>query len=140
MRLVLDTNTVISALLWKGEPHNLLAAARARRATTLHTSAKLLAELVDVLSRDKLASAVAATGENPETLLRRYVNLVQVHVPLAIPAVVLSDPDDDEVLACAIAANAQFIVSGDRDLLSLKTYRGISIVSAAEAIRIITAA
>jgi predicted nucleic acid-binding protein len=42
------------------------------------------------------------------------------------------------VLACAIAANAQFIVSGDRDLLSLKTYRGITIVSAAEAIRIIT--
>jgi len=77
MRLVLDTNTVISALLWRGVPHDLLAAARARRTTTLHTSAKLLAELVDVLSRDKLASAVAATGENPETLLRRYVNLVQ---------------------------------------------------------------
>lgn len=139
MRLVLDTNTVISALLWKGAPHNLIAAARSRRATTLHTSAKLLAELVDVLSRDKLASAVAATGENPETLLRRYVNLVQVHVPAAIPPVVLSDPDDDEVLACAIAASAQLIVSGDRDLLSLKTYRGIPIVSAAEAIRIITA-
>lgn len=55
-----------------------------------------------------------------------------------IPPVVLSDPDDDEVLACAIAANAQLIVSGDRDLLSLKTFRGIPIVSAAEAIRIIT--
>jgi len=139
MRLVLDTNTVISALLWKGVPHGLLAAARARRATTLHTSAKLLAELVDVLSRDKLASAVAATGEDPDTLLKRYVNLAQVHVPTTIPPTVLSDPDDDEVLACAIAANAQLIVSGDRDLLSLKTYRGIPIVNAAEAIRIITA-
>ncbi len=85
MRLVLDTNTVISALLWKGVPHGLLAAARARRATTLHTSAKLLAELVDVLSRDKLASAVAATGEDPDTLLKRYVNLAQVHVPTRSP-------------------------------------------------------
>ena len=65
MRLVLDTNTVISALLWTGVPHGLLAAARARRATTLHTSAKLLAELVDVLSRDKLASAVAANETLP---------------------------------------------------------------------------
>jgi len=139
MRLVLDTNTIISALLWKGAPHGLLATARERRATTLHTSAKLLAELVDVLSRNKLASAVAATGENPDTLLRRYVNLVQVHVPTVIPPAVLSDPDDDEVLACAIAANAQLIVSGDRDLLSLKTYRGIPIVNAAEANRIITA-
>jgi len=92
-----------------------------------------------VLSRDKLASAVAATGEDPDTLLKRYVNLAQVHVPTTIPPTVLSDPDDDEVLACAIAANAQLIVSGDRDLLSLKTYRGIPIVNAAEAIRIITA-
>jgi predicted nucleic acid-binding protein len=71
--------------------------------------------------------------------LRRYVNLVQVHVPTPIPPVVLSDPDDDEVLACALAARAQLIVTGDRDLLSLKTFRGIPIVNAAEAIRIITA-
>jgi putative PIN family toxin of toxin-antitoxin system len=104
MRLVLDTNTIISALLWKGAPHRLLAALRERRATTLHTTAKLLAELVDVLSRKKLASAVAATGENPETLLRRYVNLVQVHAPMVIPPTVLSDPDDDEVLSCATEA------------------------------------
>jgi putative PIN family toxin of toxin-antitoxin system len=138
MRLVLDTNTVISALLWKGVPHDLLATARERRVTTLHTSLQLLAELVDVLSRDKLASAVTATGEDPDTLLRRYVNLVQVHVQAAIPPVVLSDPDDDEVLACAIAANAHLIVSGDRHLLSLKTFRGIPIIRAAEAIRIIT--
>jgi len=139
MRLVLDTNTIISALLWKGAPHDLLAAAREKRAATLHTSAKLLAELVDVLSRAKLASAVTATGANPEALLRRYMNLAQVHATAAIPPVVLSDPDDDEVLACAIAANAQLIVSGDRDLVSLKTYRGISIVGAAEAVRVIAA-
>src|SRR5438445_12854069 len=120
MRLVLDTNTVISALLWKGAPHGVLSAARARRATTLHTSAKLLAELVDVLSRDKLASAVAATGENPETLLRRYVNLVQVHVPVAIPPVVLSDPDDDKVLACAYVDDTRFIVATEQDYHSIK--------------------
>jgi putative PIN family toxin of toxin-antitoxin system len=138
MRLVLDTNTVISALLWKGVPHDLFAAARDQRATTLHTSPKLLAELVDVLSRGKLASAVTATGEDADKLLSRYVNLAQVHVPTPIPPVVLSDPDVDEVLACAITANAHLIVSGDRDLLSLKTFREIRIVNAAEAIRIIT--
>ena len=93
-----------------------------------------------MLSRIKLASAVTATGEDSEALLRRYVSLVHVHVPTPIPPVVLSDPDDDEVLACAIAANPQFIVSGDRDLLSLKAFRGIPIVGTAEAIRIITAA
>jgi predicted nucleic acid-binding protein len=48
--------------------------------------------------------------------------------------VVISDPDDDHVLACAIAALADFIVSGDSDLLSLGTYRGIPIVTAVEAL------
>ena len=68
------------------------------------------------------------------------IPLVSVAVSCTLLPVVLSDPDDDEVLACAIAANAQFIVCGDRDLLSLKAFRGIPIVGTAEAIRIITAA
>lgn len=58
--------------------------------------------------------------------------------PAPIPPTVLDDPDDDHVLACALASNAELIVSGDRDLLSLKTFRSIPIVTPAEAVRIIT--
>lgn len=65
------------------------------------------------------------------------MNLVQVHVSGPIPPAVLSDPDDDEILVCAIAAEARFIVFGDRHLLSLKTFPEISIVSTADAMRII---
>jgi len=54
--------------------------------------------------------------------------------PASIAPVVLADPDDDHVLACALAAKADLIVSGDSDLLKLKTYRGIAIVGAAEAL------
>lgn len=53
-------------------------------------------------------------------------------IPLTQP--VCRDPDDDEVLACAITARADFIVSGDADLLVLKTYEGIDIFNAAQAI------
>jgi uncharacterized protein len=73
-------------------------------------------------------------------LLARYLNVAIVVQPETVPRIVPTDPDDDHVLACALTGNAELIVSGDRDLLSLKTFRGIPIVAAAEAVRIITAA
>ena len=58
--------------------------------------------------------------------------------PQTVPRVVPTDPDDDHVIACALAANAELIVSGDSGLLALKEYQGIPIVSPAEATRMIT--
>lgn len=134
MRLVLDTNTVVSALLWRGIPHDLINAARAHP-VVLFTSPILLAELEDVLTRKKLAVAVAASGIGPDQLMQRYLRLVTVIHPEPIPPTVLTDPDDDHVLACALAARVDLIVSGDRDLLTLKRFQEIPIVTAAEAVR-----
>ena len=138
MRLVLDTNIVVSALLWRGTPHELIAAARTRP-VALFTSSVLLAELADILTRRKLTRPVAASGLTPDQLMQRYLRLVTVIHPVPIPPTVLTDPDDDHVLACALAARADYIVSGDRHLLALKTFREIPIVMAAEAVRIVTA-
>jgi putative PIN family toxin of toxin-antitoxin system len=137
MRLVLDTNTVISALLWKGVPHHLLVSVRVRRDITLHTSVRLLAELADVLARSKLSTAVLATAEQPEALFKRYVGLVRIHAPAVVVPVVAADPDDDHVLACALDARADAIVSGDSHLLRLKAYQGVPILGAAAALRLI---
>ena len=132
MRFVLDTNTVISGLLWKGTEHRLLAAAGERSDIVLYASPWLLAELADVLSRSKLAQAVAASSLSPEALMSRYLDVVLVVAPADIAPVVRTDPDDDQVLACALAARADLIVSGDPDLRNLKSYQGIPIVAAAE--------
>ena len=138
MRLVLDTNIVVSALLWKGSPHALLAQVRERPKVTLYTSAKLLAELADILSRKKLATFVRGSGHTPEALMQTYLNVTRIiATPQAIPRVVVRDPDDDHVVACALAAQTDLIVSGDGDLLELKAHRGIRIVSAVEALRLI---
>ena len=137
MRLVLDTNTVISGLLWKGLPHQLLAVAGERRDITLHTSPKLLSELADVLSREKLATTIAATQRLPDALMRQYLNVAQIITPVTVARVIIADPDDDHVLACALAAQADLIVSGDRHLLQLQRYRDIPIFKAAEALRLI---
>jgi putative PIN family toxin of toxin-antitoxin system len=134
VRLVLDTNTIVSGLLWKGPPHTLLESVAARQDLILHTSPKLLAELTDVLGRPKLAAALAASGSTPEQLFRSYAAVARVVRPESVPAVIVSDPDDDQVLACALAARADLIVSGDAHLLNLKAYHRISIVTTAEAL------
>ncbi len=73
-----------------------------------------------------------------DQLVERYALLTTVVHPVAIVPTILDDPDDDQVLACALAAKAELIVSGDRHLLDLK--ERLRVVTAAEAIRIATAA
>ena len=133
MKLVVDTNVVISGLLWLGNPGRLLEAA-AGGVLTIYTSASLLDELVSTLGKRKLAPRIQASGLTLDELLRRYLDVaIAVDAPPIAP-VVLADPDDDHVLACAHAAQVDLIVSGDSDLLNLKSYQGIPIVDTAEAL------
>ena len=70
-------------------------------------------------------------GQTSNETLARYAALATLVHPKSIQPVVEADPDDDFVLACAIAANAEAIVSGDSHLRNLKTYQAIPILSAA---------
>ena len=139
MRLVLDTNVVASGLLWNGTPAQVIDAARGSE-VELTTSRVLLAELTRILQRTKFAKAIATAGVSLDDLVLGYAELASLITPVSIPPTVLDDPDDDHVLACALGAQADLIVSGDRHLLSLKAFRGIPIVTPAEAMRIVTAA
>lgn len=137
MRLVVDTNVVISALLWSGTPKALFALAETSD-ISFYTSRALLDELADVLSRKKLAKTISAIPATPASLLRHYQGFAHVVQPRSIQRVVINDPDDDQVLATAVAARADLIVSGDRHLLSLGgEYQGIPIITPAQAIQTI---
>ncbi|MBI3375068.1 MAG: putative toxin-antitoxin system toxin component, PIN family [Betaproteobacteria bacterium] len=131
LRLVADTNTVISALLWRGAPHRLVAANEAAQ-VSFYTSRTLIDELADVIKRPKLARAVRATGKDVEQLQAEYEEIATIVTPRRLPAPVSCDSDDDAVLACALGARADLIVSGDKDLRILGGYRGILILTAAE--------
>ena len=119
MRAVADTNTIVSGLLWHGTSRQLLDAARGG-AISLYTSDVLVAELVDVLPRAKFANKVAASGMSIEELVRRYALLAPQITPAEIGNVVLGDPDDDALIACALAARADFIISGDKRVRNVK--------------------
>ena len=139
VRLVLDTNTAISGLLWHGTPGRLIDAAHTK-SVLLCTSAMLLAELRGVLAREKFTNQLAARGLNVIEVFNGYAALTTIVVPAIIRPTIINDPSDDAVLACAIGAKAEFIVSGDRHLLDLKEHQGIRIVTAADAVRIVTKA
>ncbi|MGH8688189.1 MAG: putative toxin-antitoxin system toxin component, PIN family [Burkholderiales bacterium] len=136
LRAVADTNTVISGLLYRGREHDLLEAARDGR-IALRTSTVLLAELADVLPRAKFALRIAAADMSVARIARRYARLAPRVVPAKISLGVPGDPDDDAVLACALAAAADLIVSGDKRLRNLKSWQRIPIVSAGEALEIV---
>lgn len=133
MRAVIDTNVLLAALLWRGPPHALLAQIRDGM-LGLVSSPALLAELTDVLGRAKFDAILTRSNTSREKAMAELRQLAEVIEPPPLPQPVCRDPDDDEVLALAIAAQADLIVSGDNDLLVLLQFNGIPIVSPAQAV------
>lgn len=134
MRLVLDTNVLVSAFLWEGIPGRLIELA-GEKEIDLYTSRVLLAELSEVLHRRKFTKPVQATGFTAAEIMKHYQRLAHHVTVRQMTQRISRDADDDQVLACAMAAKADFIVSGDKDLLALKVFREIPIVTAAEVVR-----
>jgi putative PIN family toxin of toxin-antitoxin system len=133
LRLLLDTNTAISGLIWQGSPGKLIKEAVAGRIQLISTEV-LFDELWEVLQRPKFKENMLRLSVTDEELFEGYTALVQLVEPVDLKDSVSRDPDDDHILAAAIGGQADMIVSGDDDLLALRNYRGITIISARNAI------
>jgi len=123
MRAVADTNILISGLLFGGLPRKLLDHATAP-GVTLATSEELLEEL-----RDKLANKFHFDGADTAQFLQKIRQIAEIASPRFRLHAVPDDEDDNRVLECAVAAGAEFIVSGDNHLLRLASYQKIYIVT-----------
>jgi putative PIN family toxin of toxin-antitoxin system len=136
VRVVLDTNTLVSGVISPGGPPRRLLDGIRAQAFELCSSATLLAELLDVLSREKFAARLTEAGLLPQGIVTELRRLAYMVTPQEVPRVIEHDADDDHVLACALAGRADMIVSGDRHLHSLGgQYQGIPIVTAAQAVQ-----
>lgn len=122
MRLVFDTNVLLAAYLTRGVCHELFV--HCERSHQLVTSEVLLKELEGKLLRKlKIPPAkVFATVEQ----IRSHAEIVN---PQPLDEPVCRDPDDDWVLATALAGSCQCILTGDKDLLVLKAFAGIPILA-----------
>lgn len=131
LRLVPDTNVLISALLWDGRARAIVEAAR-RGLVELYSSAALIAELEEKLAHPKFARRIAAAKATPAALLievRSVLTVIEtdILVPLAV-----RDPDDLVVLAAAFAARADVLVTQDKDLLDLRLAAEFAIMNVDE--------
>jgi uncharacterized protein len=123
---VFDTNILFSATGWRGKPFEYVQQAR-----TGKIQAVTCAELMDELA-EKLELKFGFSPEQSAETIARYLRFFSmVKIPKVLNAVP-RDADDNAVLECAIEGKAGFIVSGDKDLLELKNFRGIEIVRASD--------
>ncbi|WP_103667856.1 putative toxin-antitoxin system toxin component, PIN family [Pseudanabaena sp. BC1403] len=129
MKVVLDTNVWVSAWLWRGLPNNLIHLAR-REEIQICISESLFAELENTLSYKKLQQKIQSLNLTKEQLLIGTSEITYIYPIANLNVSELRDPDDNVVLATAIAANAKVIITGDQDLLVLQEYQNIQIVTA----------
>lgn len=131
VKAVLDTNVLVSGVIASGYSASILDAAY-REEIKLVTSAHLIEEFSDVISRRHIARKYPKSAENAESLidfLRAFATLAR-----GIPEEnkISPDRDDDFVLACALEEKADYIVSGDPHLLNLKSFKGVQILTPKE--------
>ncbi|MGC9522637.1 MAG: putative toxin-antitoxin system toxin component, PIN family [Anaerolineae bacterium] len=130
MIVVLDTNVIVSALLSPTGPPAEIINRWEADAYQVATSPPLLTELERVLRYPRVRKVLGAP-QRAVSLVQRLKHVAIVVEPQTTPNVIENDPADDRVLACAVAAGAAYIVSGDEHLLRLKQYRGITILQPA---------
>ena len=126
---VMDTNVLISGILWRGVPFQLLKLAEQEK-LIIFSSMDILTEVYRVLHYPKFQRYIEHREISPRELFDKIESLCTiVHVEQKVSGV-CSDPDDEKFLACALAADVKFLVSGDNHLLDMKEYQSVSILSA----------
>ena len=124
MKVVLDTNVLISGIYFGGIPGKILQAWGTRRFQLL-VSTEILQEYLNVAER--LADRYA--GVEYESILGLIIQNAELVQPSDLPEPVSTDPDDDKFLACALAGDSTTIVSGDSDLINVPGYCGIKVLT-----------
>jgi putative PIN family toxin of toxin-antitoxin system len=132
IRLVLDTNVYVSALISTGSNPALLLD-EAGKKYSLFISKEILSEVEDVISRKKFGF----TKEKINIALEAILSFSEIIDPEIKVDAIKSDPDDNKILECAIACSASYIISGDAHLLGLKEYGSIKIINPKSALELL---
>ncbi len=129
--MVLDTNVWVSALLWGGNPAELVKATEDRR-LRIFISEEIVGEISRVLEYPKLRQVYQAGGLSRRDLMEAVLNVARLVKISRRVNVVAEHPADDKFIECALAAHADYVVSGDRHLLKVSRQENIRILPVRE--------
>ena len=130
IRATLDTNILVSALLYPGNERRILEAAIEGKFKPI-TSPAILDELGKVLTRLEVGE------QEVEGYLIRIMEISEVCLPTRLGDIEIRDREDIRILECARSGASHYIVTGDEDLLSLMEYEGIKIIRSRELLRLL---
>jgi putative PIN family toxin of toxin-antitoxin system len=137
VRAVVDTNVVVSGLLWGGPPNQILKWARDKLLEIIACD-ETTNEIRNVIQYKRFSQRLSDLGISPNEVIAYFMNLVTiVPTPEFIPKAIQEDLFDNIFLALASENDVHLIISGDRHLLDLEEYSDIQIVTASEACRIV---
>ncbi|MBE9058309.1 putative toxin-antitoxin system toxin component, PIN family [Sphaerospermopsis sp. LEGE 08334] len=133
MRVVIDVNVWISALLWGGVPSRILHLSRQKQLTIV-VSQSLLEELENTLKRPKFQGQIKKQNRTIEYLMSITQGLSEKcpNISLDVDISQLRDMKDYHILAAAVSAQADFLITGDQDLLVLNQFAEILIMTPAD--------
>ncbi len=130
-KVVFDTNTLISGLLWDGNEARVIEKAE-NKEIRLFISPEMIEELEKVLKREKFCKKLEGKEYTVDKAVSKIALIATLIKPTRKINVIKEDPEDNRVLECAVSAKVDVIVSGDSHLLDLKDYSGIDIITASE--------
>lgn len=128
MKVVVDVNVWISALLWGGTPRQILQLAQNHQ-IAIFASDELFAELENTLRRTKFQSKIQSLDLTVEDILDAAKEVLNFCATTDVNVPELRDPKDNKIIAAALSAEAEVLISGDLDLLTLQEFSGIRIVT-----------
>ena len=127
LKLVLDTNILVSAFFWEGNEAGLLRKIEQGKAK-LYITNEILKEVEEVIKRPKFDKVRKNAGLTPDQIMQKIVSLSHLVIAPKLNIKVCRDEKDNKFLECAESAKADYLVSGDDDLLVLKEHNGIPMV------------
>lgn len=134
MRVVFDTNVLVSALLFKGELGVLSDLIENEICIPCFTPSTF-EEFKEVIARERFKTRLSLIGLSADEIIEALQRKSLLYPEVEIEKIIHADPSDNKILACALVSRADFIVSGDKHLLELSAYRDIPIITPAEFLR-----
>jgi len=137
-KVVLDVNVWVPVLLWGGNPAKIIKAAEEGKVATV-ASEEIVGKISQVLNYPKLRKVYQAAGLCLKDLIEAVLKVVKFVKVIKNVMVVVGHVADDKFIECALAAGADYIVSGDKHLLRIGCYEKIRILSVNEFLGILEA-
>jgi len=130
MKVVFDTNIFISMLIWRNKELEPLYNLFQKNQITVCINPQIIQEITRVLNYPRFTIPLLKADLTSEEIIKTLTDCCSIFSSRAkTPKIIMEDPSDNIILACATASNADFIISGDKHLLKLKSFQDIPIVT-----------